>query len=330
MYLLARVLLLIVSATFCQSIVLSQFNLDLCSKPEQGSSVRRTGDIHTIWELKADSCISVNTALLVNITENKLYQNSQCIGSLKITGNQTGLVDTELCDSKLNDCFLFASKAVSDKSITDGCNGIYQHNIEDNVFPISLTYKTGDGYSHELQEFKILLIHRILNNTELQQTTERNSVPTTSNYHKTYSENEPTATQSGYLINNTQSDITSIPITATMRDSNGYDGNCNTKDKSILIIVPAVLLGLAVLLIITLTLRFYHKLANYRQLLSTTSKMSLDSEPRQEKEAQQENEVQQENELQQENDEAQESNNSENIEDMYSVVNKNEKTSKKR
>ncbi|XP_077971580.1 uncharacterized protein LOC144425790 [Styela clava] len=116
MHLLARVMLLIVAAILHQSIGLSQINVDLCST-QFGASVKRAGDIHNIWKLKADSCTSVHSVLLVKITKNNLNQKSQCIGSLQITA---GLVDTELCDSKLNDCFLFASKTVSDKSITDG------------------------------------------------------------------------------------------------------------------------------------------------------------------------------------------------------------------
>ncbi|XP_077971486.1 uncharacterized protein LOC120326446 [Styela clava] len=226
------------------------------------------------------------------------------------------------------------------------------------MFPITLTYNTVDGFSDNLQEFSIDFKYAMINSTGHQQTTarnnirttsiyhftnqqtaEKNNVPITSNYLSTNSENEPTGTKPGHFVNDTQKGITSIPLSTTIEDlktPNGLDENCNTKDNPTLIIVLATLLGSAVLLVIILTLRLFRKLAYYSQIVSTTSEilrtpkpeLQNENEMRQEKEVQQRNEMQQDSEVRQENDEAQEENNPENIEDMYSVVNKKEKTSK--
>nr|XP_039248677.1 uncharacterized protein LOC120326446 [Styela clava]XP_039248685.1 uncharacterized protein LOC120326446 [Styela clava] len=252
--------------------------------------------------------------MIIKIIQNNLKPSNHCVGTLQIGA---GPVNLELCDYQPGDCFLCASRAVNDESITEDCSRIFPYIIEDNMFPITLTYKAVDGFSNPLNEFHIYFKYAMINITE----------------------NEPTGTKPGHFVNDTQKGITSIPLSTTIEDlktPNGFDENCNTKDNPTLIIVLATLLGLAVPLVIILTLRLFRKLAYYRQIVSTTSKilrtpkpeLQNENEIRQENEVQQENEMQQGSEVRHENDEAQEENNPDNIEDMYSVVNKKEKTSK--
>nr|XP_039248622.1 uncharacterized protein LOC120326404 isoform X1 [Styela clava] len=341
MYRFQHVLLLTLAALAHNSYGQTQIVKNLCSTAIESWNLRRSRYTHQIDNLITNDCKSEYSVIKFKLVNIKLKNNTDCIGSLTITA---GPVNKQLCRFQTNDCFFFATREVPHESITAECNNTYSHIIANDIFPMNLTYRTTHGSPYQFQEFRIKWMYAMINSTDHQQTTERNiipttsiyhvnnqqtternSVPTTSNYQTKYSENGKTATKPGDLINNTQKDITSIPMSTKIEDlktPNGYDENCNKKDNPTLIIILAVLLGLAVLLIIILTLSFRRKWAYYRQLVSTNSKIPPKPEQRHE------NEMRQENEVQQENEETQEANNPQNIEAMYSVVNKNAKTSK--
>nr|XP_039248631.1 uncharacterized protein LOC120326404 isoform X2 [Styela clava] len=300
MYRFQHVLLLTLAALAHNSYGQTQIVKNLCSTAIESWNLRRSRYTHQIDNLITNDCKSEYSVIKFKLVNIKLKNNTDCIGSLTITA---GPVNKQLCRFQTNDCFFFATREVPHESITAECNNTYSHIIANDIFPMNLTYRTTHGSPYQFQEFRIKWMYAMINSTE----------------------NGKTATKPGDLINNTQKDITSIPMSTKIEDlktPNGYDENCNKKDNPTLIIILAVLLGLAVLLIIILTLSFRRKWAYYRQLVSTNSKIPPKPEQRHE------NEMRQENEVQQENEETQEANNPQNIEAMYSVVNKNAKTSK--
>nr|XP_039248853.1 uncharacterized protein LOC120326597 [Styela clava] len=140
-----------------------QMHYDLCFVPDSPVFVKQENYIHSNWDFRVERCKSANSVSVVKITKNNLALNSShCMGSLKIA---VGSINTELCYSQPNDCFLFTSKNVTNEFITEGCGRIFPR-IEDNLYPITLTYKTENGFSDQLQYFTVgSMTYEMINKT---------------------------------------------------------------------------------------------------------------------------------------------------------------------
>lgn len=142
---------------------------DLCKY--HSSSIPNNAAIHLEYSVthEANNCRTENSVLIIMLKDMKLKPDggNECYGSLRISKL---LGNTDLCDSRTGDCFIFANKTIPRQINIDGCSKIMPY-YKKEVFPFTVSYKTNDGYSNKKQIFDVKLTLKEMNFTESLTTT---------------------------------------------------------------------------------------------------------------------------------------------------------------